>query len=78
MVQFKRKKGESFESFLRRFNKRLQQSGKLMEARQNRYNKKDKNASQTKKSALISLKLKKTKEYERKIGKVKEDHGRKW
>jgi ribosomal protein S21 len=78
MVQFKRKKGESFESFLRRFNKRLQQSGKLMEARKNRYNKKDKNASQAKKSALISLKLSKTKEYERKIGKVKEERGRKW
>lgn len=78
MVQFKRKKGESFESFLRRFNKRLQQSGKLMEARKNRYNKKDKNETQTKKSALISLKLSKTKEYERKIGKVKEERGRKW
>jgi len=26
MVEFKRKKGETFESFLRRFNKRLQQS----------------------------------------------------
>ena len=78
MVQFKRKKGESFESFLRRFNKRLQQSGKLMEARKGRYVKKDKNSNQTKKSALISLKLRSKKEYERKIGKIEESGSRKW
>ena len=73
MVQFKRKKGESFEAFLRRFNKRLQQSGKLMEARHGRYVKKDKNKTQKKKSALIGLELKSKKEYLRKIGKLKED-----
>jgi len=78
MVQFKRKKGESFESFLRRFNKRLQQSGKLMEARRGRYVKKDKNENQKKTSALISLKLRSKKEYLRKIGKLKEESGKKW
>ena len=78
MVQFKRKKGESFEAFLRRFNKRLQQSGKLMEARRGRYNRKDKNETQKKKSALVSLKLKHKKEYERKIGKVEESGKKKW
>jgi ribosomal protein S21 len=78
MVQFKRKKGESFEAFLRRFNKRLQQSGKLMEARKGRYVKKDKNENQKKKSALISLKLRSKKEYERKIGKIEESKGKKW
>lgn len=78
MVQFKRKKGESFEAFLRRFNKRLQQSGKLMEARKGRYVKKDKNANQKKKSALVSLKLRRQKEYLRKIGKLEESGNRKW
>ena len=77
MVQFKRKKGESFEAFLRRFNKRLQQSGKLMEARQKRYTKKAKNKNQKKQSALISLQLKKQKEYLRKTGKL-EESGKKW
>jgi len=72
MVQFKRKKGESFEAFLRRFNRRLQQSGKLMEARKNRYEKKDKNKIQVKTSALIGLKLRGKKEYLRKIGKLEE------
>jgi ribosomal protein S21 len=72
MVQFKRKKGESFEAFLRRFNRRLQQSGKLMEARKNRYQKKDKNKVQIKTSALIGLELRSKKEYLRKIGKLEE------
>lgn len=78
MVQFKRKKGESFEAFLRRFNKRLQQSGKLMEARHGRYVQKAKNANQKKKSALVSLKLRSKKEYLRKIGKLEESGGKKW
>jgi ribosomal protein S21 len=77
MVQFKRKKGESFEAFLRRFNKRLQQSKKLMEARQKRYTRKAKNKNQKKQSALVSLKLKEQKEYLRKTGKL-EESTRKW
>lgn len=78
MVQFKRKKGESFESFLRRFNKRLQQSGKLMEARKRRYHRDELNETKKKESALVSLKLKHTKEYLRKTGKLKEESMRKW
>lgn len=70
MVQFKRKKNESFEAFLRRFNKRLQQSGKLYEARSRRYVEKPKNKNQKKTSALVGLKMKKQKEYLRKIGKL--------
>ncbi|MDD4412559.1 MAG: 30S ribosomal protein S21 [Patescibacteria group bacterium] len=72
MVQFKRKKGESFESFLRRFNKRLQQSGKLFEARKRRYHRDLPNRNKKKNSALVSLKLKHDKEYQRKIGKIEE------
>lgn len=78
MVQFKRKKGESFESFLRRFNKRLQQSGKLKEARKRRYHRDEKNRNARKESALVSLDLGKKKEYLRKIGKLKEENTRKW
>ncbi|MFH0840913.1 MAG: hypothetical protein V1865_02970 [bacterium] len=74
MVQFKRKKGESFEAFLRRFNRRLQQSGKLYEARSNRYKQPEKNRIKQKQSALVGLKLRKEKEYLRKIGKLEEGH----
>ena len=72
MVEFKRKKGESFESFLRRFNKRLQQSKKLINARKGRYRQPEKNNKQVKDSALIGLKLRDKNEYLRKIGKLEE------
>ena len=78
MVQFKRKKGESFESFLRRFNKRLQQSGKLMEARRKIYHRDEPNENKKRTSALVSLKLKRTNEYLRKTGKLKEESRKRW
>jgi ribosomal protein S21 len=78
MVEFKRKKGETFESFLRRFNKRLQQSGSLYDARKNRYHQKSKNESAKKKSALIGLELRHKKEYQRRTGKLKDDLMNHW
>lgn len=78
MVEFKRKKGETFESFLRRFNKRLQQSGRLLDARKKRYHRKDKNEHQKKKSALIGLELRDKKEYMRRTGKLKDEMNGRW
>lgn len=79
VVEFKRKKGESFENFLRRFNKRLQQSGKLFEVRQRKFRQKPKNKNKQKEYALASLKMRSEKEYLRKIGKLKEeDTRRRW
>jgi ribosomal protein S21 len=78
VVDFKRKKGESFENFLRRFNKKLQQTGKLFEARQKQHHSKPKNKRQQKEYALISKKIRSEKEYLRKIGKLKEEKGRRW
>ena len=59
MVEFKRKKGESFESFLRRFNKRLLQSGKLYEARQKKYlsPKRSKNLQNLRSTEIYSFKF---------------------
>ena len=51
MVDFKRKKGESFESFLRRFNKALISSRKLNEVRKRQYQKR-KRIKTSKKSML--------------------------
>ena len=73
VVEFKRKKGESFESFLRRFNKGLKQNGRLYVARQKQYLEPKKNKRQQKEYALMSLRLRKEKEYLRKIGKLTED-----
>lgn len=78
MVEFKRKKGESFESFLRRFNKRLQQSGKLYQVRQLQYKHPKKSRTEQKKSALIGKKYREKKEYLRKIGKLKDEPTRRW
>jgi len=71
--EFKRKKGESFEGFLRRFNKGLKQSGRLYEARQKQYHEIKKNKRQKKEYALSSLKLRKEKEILRKTGKLEEE-----
>ncbi len=78
MVEFKRKKGESFESFLRRFNKRLQQSGNLYVARKAQHRQSSKSRNLRKKSALIGLKMRSQREYQRKIGKLKEETRKRW
>ncbi len=77
MVEFKRKKGESFESFLRRFNKRLQLDGKLMLVRKSRYHKDDPNKRQVRLSALVRKELREKRAYERRVGKIK-DEFRQW
>lgn len=78
MVDSKRKKDESFESFLRRFNKRLQQSGNLYRARKIKHRTPTKSRNLQKKSALISKKIRAKKEYLRKIGKLKEETRGRW
>ncbi|MFH1522988.1 MAG: 30S ribosomal protein S21 [Patescibacteria group bacterium] len=75
MVEFKRKKGESFEGFLRRFNKGLKRSGKLWTARQSQHLTPKKNKRKQKEYALISMKLRAKREYLRKIGKLPEETG---
>ena len=78
MAEFRRKKGESFESFLRRFNKKLQQSGKLYLARQVQHVQPKINKTQQKKRALVGMKLKSKREYLKKIGKFEEEPRRRW
>ena len=78
VVEFKRKKGESFEGFLRRFNKTLIRSRKLNEVRHRKYLQPKKNKSQQKEYALTSNKLRSKKEYLRKTGKLKEEIRGRW
>jgi len=73
MAEVKRKKGETFESLLRRFNKRILQSGKLLQAKKVRFLEKQPNKNLAKKLALRRLKIKAQKEYLRKIGKEIEE-----
>jgi ribosomal protein S21 len=73
MSEVKRKKGETFESLLRRFSKRMIQSGKILQAKKIRFIKKAPNKNLTKSLALRRLKIKTKKDYLKKIGKEDED-----
>jgi hypothetical protein len=73
MTEFKRKKGESFESFLRRFNKGLRNSKTLNIARGKRSLTPKKSRREQKEYALKSIELRKKKSYLRKIGKLPEE-----
>lgn len=78
MVISKRKKGENFESFFRRHNKRVLRSGRSKEVRANQHLLPTVNKSLRKKMALFGRKLSKNREYLKKIGKIKEDLNKKW
>ncbi len=78
MVDLKRKKGESFESFLRRFNRRLLTSGKLREVRQRQYVTPKITKRKQKQRALVGRQLHAKREYLKKIGKYKEEPRRRW
>ncbi|MDD5341343.1 MAG: 30S ribosomal protein S21 [Patescibacteria group bacterium] len=73
MTEVKRRKGETFESLLRRFNKRIIQGGKILQAKKIRFLEKEPNKNLSKKLALRRLKIKNQKEYLKKIGKLIEE-----
>lgn len=72
-IEVKRKKGESFEAIFRRFTRRIQQSGKVLTVRANRFRAKDPNKNRKRDSALRRLEMGAKREYLLKTGKVKEE-----
>jgi len=66
----KRKEGESVESLIRRFSKKLQQSGKLLKAKKSRFYQGTKNKREIREDALRRKEMRETKEYLKKIGKL--------
>lgn len=72
MVEVKKKDGETTESLIRRFTKRVQQSGVLIRAKKSRFLESPKNKRKIKEDALRRLEIKEKKEYLRKIGKLEE------
>ena len=78
MTEFKRKKGESFEGFLRKFNKSLIKSRKLKEVKGRKYHVEKINKIKQKKKALIGLKIQEKNEYLKKTGKLKEEVRNRW
>jgi ribosomal protein S21 len=71
--EVKRKKGETFESMMRRFSRRVQQSGKLLQAKKIRFYEPEKSRNLQRVSALRREDIKKKMEYLKKVGKLKEE-----
>jgi len=72
MADFKRKPGESFEGFLRKFKKGLKNSKRLEKARSKQHVEPKHTKRLQKKYALTSLELSKKNEHLRRIGKLPE------
>lgn len=70
MVEVKRKDGESFDSMLRRFSRKIQQSGVLIRARRNRFYTPGKSRMMQRQRALRRLILQEEREELRKLGKI--------
>ncbi len=70
MVEVKKKDNESTTSLIRRFTHRLQQSGKLLQLRKNRFKKRPKTELTKKKEAIWRIEKRKKMEHLYKLGKI--------
>lgn len=70
MAEVRRKKGESFESFFRRFQTRMRQSGKILQAKKIRFHERPPSRTRRRASALERTKRQQLREYLKKIGEL--------
>lgn len=70
MVEVRRKERESLESLIRRFNKRVQQSGLLYMAREARFFQREKSRNLQRASAIRGSELRAERNLLRKLGKL--------
>lgn len=76
MIEEKRKNRESAESLIRRFSRRVRQSGVLMQARRSRFRTKDKTKREMISGALYKEKVRKVVNKLKKMGKFEEENFR--
>lgn len=76
MINAKRRKGETFESLIRRFNRLVIKSKKILHVKSKRFHRKDDNDTAQKTGALCRGQLRGKMSYLRKIGKVEESRFR--
>ena len=76
MVEVKKKDNESFENLLRRFNRKVQQSGVLVRARKTRYFQPKKSRNLQRVTAQRRGELKEIREELKKLGKPTKPTGR--
>jgi len=69
-LEVKKEERETSQSLIRRFQKRIQQSGVLLRARKNRFKEREKSRQMKKRAALRREKLKKEYEKLKKLGKI--------
>ena len=73
MIEVKKKERESVESLIRRFNKRVQQSGVLLRAKKKRFYETGKTKTERRSAALRNRLSQERKEYLRKTGQLTEE-----
>lgn len=73
MIEVRRRENESVESLLRRFAKRVQQSGLILRTKKRRFYTAPKNKRQEREDALRRLIIKERREYLRKTGQLSEE-----
>jgi ribosomal protein S21 len=72
-IEVKKKQGETTRSLLRRFSRRIQQSGILIRARKARFREKEKSKRERRASALRRVQILSQKEKLRKMGLLEEE-----
>lgn len=72
VVEVKRKPGESTESLLRRFTRRIRQSQLLIQVKEGKYHKSPESKRLKKERALRRKQIREKKDYLRKIGSLEE------
>jgi len=73
VVEVKRKKNETFEALVRRFGKKIQQSGRILQSRKIRYYAGKKNKTAVRTAAARRDNITEKREYLKKIGQLVED-----
>ncbi len=76
MIEVKKKDRESSESLIRRFSRRVQQSGVLFQARKSRFRMEDKTRREKREGAMYKEKVKKIVSKLKKMGKFNEENFR--
>ena len=72
-IEVKKQQGETTRGLLRRFSRRIQQSGVLVRARKERFHEKEKTRRERRSSAVYRVKIGKKKEKLRKMGLLEEE-----
>jgi hypothetical protein len=77
MIEVKKKDRETSESLIRRFSRRIQQSGVLVQARKTRFRTEEKSKREIREGAMYKVKVKKVVDRLKKMGKFDEGTFRK-